>query len=229
MTERRYREEEVRRIFGLATQKAAETSPSSPANGLTLAEMQNIGLEVGLHPDAVARAAALYEERTPQLVRKSMGVPVEVGRTVALERALTDHEWDQLVAELRHTFQAKGKSTMQGGLREWRNGNLHASIEPTESGYRLRMGTVKGDAAGMNALGASGIVASVVTLVSLALSQDLAADPDVLLGPVMFATAGIGVLISNWVRLPRWAQRRAQQMNHIAARIRSIMAVKEDS
>ena len=56
MTERRYRDDEVRKIFKLATtQKAAEPRSLPAADGLTLSDIQSIGSEVGLDPDAVAR------------------------------------------------------------------------------------------------------------------------------------------------------------------------------
>jgi len=36
-------------------------------------------------------------------------------------------------------FCAKGKLTSEGGLREWSHGTLQALIEPTRTGYRLRL------------------------------------------------------------------------------------------
>ncbi len=233
MTERRYREEEVRKVFGIATTESvaetpAETPPkASPttAVGLTLAEMQSIGLEVGLDPDAVARAASSLEVGDTRAWQKSMGMPIEVGVTTPLPRAITDHEWELLVAELRATFHAKGKIATYGGLREWSNGNLHACVEPTETGYRLRMTTLKSSARGMNALGVTGIVTSVVVYGSLLASGAApGALVDALMAPVIFGVAGLGVLANNWFTLPGWAQRRKEQMNHIATKLRAITA-----
>jgi hypothetical protein len=230
MKDRRYREDEVRKIFGLATEKTAEPPAASTTQGLTLAEMQSIGLEVGLDPDAVARAAATFEARAPQHLRKSWGMPIEVGRTVSLPRAMTDHEWEQLVAELRRTFRAKGDISAHGGLKEWTNGNLHASVEPTETGYRLRLGTLKGDAAGFNALGVTGIAAAAVVsagrLATGAIS--LSNFADLMIVPILLGVAGAAALASNWIRLPRWANKRQLQMNHIAARVRAIMGISTD-
>lgn len=231
MTQRRYRDDEVREISGLATtEKISDPPSSSTANGLTLAEIQSIGLEVGLESDVVARAAAALDARAPQHWRKSWGMPIEVGLTVPLPRSLADLEWEQLVAELRTTFRATGKITTHGGLREWTNGNLHASVEPIEAGYRLRLGTLKGDAAGVNALGAAGIVASTVVFGSLLVSGDLVSGNllAALLKPIILGAAGIGAFAANWFRLPRWARQRDEQMNHIAARLRSIMGMRSD-
>ena len=117
------------------------------AEGLTLAELQAIGHEVGLPPERIFEAAsALDRRREVPPSRTSLGVPISVGLTVDLPRAPTDREWDMLVAELRTTFRARGRVESTGGSRQWVNGNLHAYVEPTQSGYRLRMGTLKGNA-----------------------------------------------------------------------------------
>lgn len=226
MTERRYREDEVRKIFGLATtQNVPERSAPTTVDGLTLPDIQSIGLEVGLEPDAIARAAATLDSGAVADVRKSWGEPVEVLRTVSLPRAPTDHEWELLVAELRATFRARGKITTHGGLREWRNGNLYASIEPTETGNRLRMGTFKGDASSVNALGAVGIVASTITFGSLAFwgVPTSVGDVALYLGPLLLGGGGIVAIAANRLRLPRWRNERSDQMAHIAARIQTIM------
>ena len=222
MNERRYRDEEIREIFKRATTDKGENLPAArSATGLTLSEVQSIGQEVGIDPDVVARAAAALDARSaPSIpVRKSLGMPVEVGLTVPLAKPMTDHQWEMLVGELRRVFRAKGKVTTFGTSREWRNGNLHASVEPTESGYRLRMGTIKGDAAGINALGALGIFASWATTAA----HFIINDPTAIMPPIVMGVVGIGAFAVNAVRLPAWARQREAQMNQIAAKARAIM------
>ena len=77
-------------------------------------------------------------------------MPIAVGRTLPLPRPLTDREWGMLVTDLRETFGATGRVGEDGNARYWRNGNLHAFVEPAEGGYRLRLGTVKGNAIALN-------------------------------------------------------------------------------
>ncbi|MGH7471258.1 MAG: hypothetical protein ACRENP_25190 [Longimicrobiales bacterium] len=224
MTERRYREDEVREIFGLATRRSTDPPPLSRTDGLTLAEIQGIGREVGLEPGDVARAAATLAARGMTLPRRtSLGMPIGVGRIVPLARALTDAEWEQLVAELRSTFGARGKVTTQGSLREWFNGNLHACVEPAEGGYRLRLGTLKSDARGLNALGLMGIAAATITYATLAVSGGLAESVFL---PTMLGTGGVVAFVANRLRLPRWARQREQQMEYIAGRVGSIVNTK---
>lgn len=219
MSERRYGEAEVRRIFELATRPGALQRRPHAAEGMTLAELQSIGAEAGVEADAIARAAAFLDTRPPRPARRSWGMPIEVGRLVPLRRGLTDHEWDQLVGELRSTFGARGRSAVQGSLREWSNGNLHVCVEPSGEGYRLRMGTVKGDAAGVNAFGAILLATGATALASLGISGELQGG---LLVPALLGSAGSGAFLANLLRLPRWARQRERQMDHVAARVRAI-------
>lgn len=221
MDERRYGEAEVREIFGRAA-GAGIPEPRAPsaASGLTLPEMQSIGVEVGLDRDAVARAAASLDSR-PARPRRSLGMPIEVARLVPLPRAPTDHEWEQLVGELRTTFGARGRITGQGNLREWSNGNLHACIEPAGEGYRLRLGTVKGNAIQMNVLGGVAAATGAITVGAVALSTGIGHG---LFPPMMMAAGGVGLLLGNMLRLPGWARRRAAQMERIAKWFREIVA-----
>jgi hypothetical protein len=219
--ERRFGEEEVRRILELATRTDHGDVPTSQTGqGLTLAEIQSIGVEVGVPPEVVARAAAALAEPNSNPPRTSWGMPIEVRRTIPLPRALSDAEWDRVVAELRSTFRARGKITAMGGLREWSNGNLHACVEPTDNGHRLRIGTLKGDASGINALGATGIAAASLLA---GLTAFAGATPD-LAGPLMLGLAGAGALVANLVRLPRWARERNRQMAQIENSVRHIVA-----
>jgi hypothetical protein len=110
---------------------------------------------------------------------------------------------------------------VQGGLREWANGNLHACVEPAGNGYRLRLGTIKGNAAGMNALGATGVAAGALVIGAGVLTGG---SLEAVFGPILLATSGAGAFLANWLRLPQWAQRRQRQMEHIEARVRMIVA-----
>src|SRR5687767_9589176 len=69
---RKYREDEVREIFGLAARRTnAEPRPLAAAEGLTLAEIKDIGREVGLESADIARAASAIDARTTPLPRRT--------------------------------------------------------------------------------------------------------------------------------------------------------------
>lgn len=217
MPERRYDDKEIAAIF-----RAAADSPTLPSRevprdeGLTLAELQTIGREVGIAPGAVADAAHALDVRGGAQSRTFLGLPIGVSRTVNLNRRLSDAEWERLVVQLREVFNARGATRSDGSLRQWTNGNLQVLLEPTETGHRLRFGTLHGGAsamigAGLMTLGISGIVA-IVTALSGHLGQ---AVP----GIAFLVLAGLGMITSGAVRLPGWARLRGRQMEAIATRV----------
>lgn len=220
--ERRYREDEIQEIFERAASKEARGVPAPVHEaGLTLSDLQDIGRQVGLEPARIAEAATALDTRPEILPRRTMwGVPVSVGQIVELDRAPTDREWELLVAEIRRTFGARGQLTEAGSLREWSNGNLHVYVEPTETGHRLRMGTLKGNAASVTAMGVVGLGMGIVFLISLLADGKLAKG---LFLPVAFMVMGAAALVSNLVGLPKWALQREQQMNHIANRATELI------
>ncbi len=192
----------------------------SEVEGLTLEELQSVGREVGLAPERVARAAEALDARAEIVPRGTLlGSPVGVGRVVPLPRAATDREWQFLVAELRETFGAKGKVVSHGGVREWSNGNLHAVLEETVAGPQLRLGTRKGNAIEVAIMGTVGLGMAVILTVALAVTGRV----DTLFLPVLFTSLGGGALAWNALRLPRWADERERQMDHVAARARALL------
>jgi len=220
MAERRYNDKEIAAIF----RAAAEQEPQNPQRevardeGLTLAELQAIGGEVGISSAAVAQAARAVDVRLGPASRTLLGLPIGVSRTVNLNRRLTDEEWERLVVQLREVFNARGRTRSEGSLRQWTNGNLQVLLEPTETGHRLRFGTVHGAAraaigAGFGVLGIAAIVA-----VSGAIWGTLG---DAMSGIALMAAAGVGMIVSGALRLPRWARLRERQMEALAARITS--------
>lgn len=225
--ERRYGEKEVAEIFeAAASPRGPGGRALSSADGLTLGELQAIGAEVGIAPERIADAATALDLRRRAAPRRTLlGMPVTVGRTVELPRAPTDREWELLVAELRETFGAHGKDRSSGGLRAWTNGNLHAYVEPTESGHRLRLGTLKGNSVALGRLGIAGLVVGLLMLAVLLLTG---APTDDLEMAALFALMGIAALAVNALRLPRWAHEREEQMEYIAARARTLIRAEPE-
>ena len=215
--ERRYEEREIAEIF----EAAAAPATARGAQGLTLSELQAIGGEVGIAPERIAAAAAGLARRPVQAPRRtSLGVPVSTGRVLELPRALTDREWGLLLGEVRATFGAAGREVVQGDTRQWRNSNLHVFVEPSATGYRLRMGTLKGDASAVNGIGLGGIVMGAVTAGSTLTGADPASG---LAGALALAALGVGALAFNAVRLPRWVRERDAQMDYLVERTREIV------
>jgi hypothetical protein len=214
MSERRYSEEEVAEIFERATQAQQFGRRQLPASeGVTLAELQEIGGEVGIPADLVAHAAHSLD-RAASPSRKFLGVPIGVGHVVDLRRQLTDDEWEQFVVVLRETFDARGSVRYDGPFRQWTNGNLQALLEPTETGHRIRFRTTNGSArawmtGGVGLLGLAGAVFTAILVTGRG-------DAGALMSLV---TIGLGMFGVGALRLPSWARLRRRQMEALAERL----------
>ena len=219
--ERRYTDDEVAEIFEAASKPVVQRDePADPASptGLTLARLQEIGQEVGIAPERIAEAAAALEMRRPPIPRRTdLGMPVSAAHIVDIPRPLTDREWSLVVADLRETFGAWGREGSQGETRMWWNNNLHAVVEPTPTGYRLRLGTLKADGFAMNRVGVAAIAMSLVVAFAVG------GTPDAIPGILAVGSMGAGAFAFNALRLPRWARLREQQMQGVAERTLALL------
>jgi hypothetical protein len=174
--------------------------------GLTLASLLEIGREVGISPALISQAARSLEMAGKPTSRTFLGLPVGVGRTIEFDRPLSDSDWERLVADLRETFEARGVVRYDGPFRQWTNGNLQALLEPTPSGHRLRLQTVKGNSRALMTWGIAVLGVAAATSIPVAVAGSLSNGSIVGVG---FMTAmGIGMFAVGAVRLPGWARQR---------------------
>lgn len=233
--ERRYDEDEVRRILDLATRAEASARPTTAAaGGLTLADLQEIAGEVGIPAPLVARAAAELDRQGPAAAPgaalaapggprphpRVLGLPMGVEHEVRLPRNLTDEEWGGLVLDLRRTFAAAGRADSMGSVREWRNGNLHVAVVPDGEEARLTMGTQKGSFRQMAVGGSFLLTFAVVLLVVMVLTGEMEAGA--IVAPAVLGSIGLALLGVNAAGLPPWAHRRARQFEEIGERARAL-------
>jgi hypothetical protein len=220
MSERRFNETEVAAIF----ERAAEAQQSGlnnlpSAQGMTLTDLQEIGSEVGISREQLALAAKAIELGGRPTSSEFLGLPVGVGLIIDLGRKLSDDEWDRFVVDLRETFDARGTLRSEGTLRHWANGNLQAHLEPTATGHRIRLRTVKGDARGLIIGGIGMLGFATAALIAAALRGAVGADVGFLLSQAVLATGGAAMFGIGAFRLPGWARLRRRQMEDVAARI----------
>ncbi len=219
MTERRYTEAEVAQIFErAATAQHGARRALPPAEGITLADLQDIGREVGLPPDLVAQAARSLDSGGRSDSRRFLGLPIGVGTTVELGRRISDEEWERLVVDLRLTFDARGVVRHDGAFRQWTNGNLQALLEPTPTGHRLRLRTVKGLAWSLMGTGLAILGVAAAVVVASAVAGKLA-DPGTAAGIAFLSSVGLFLFGGGAVPLPGWARLRRRQMEAVAARL----------
>ena len=230
MADRHYDDDEAREIFDEASRSPGTPEGRSAAmtsgSGFTLAELQEIGAEAGIDPLRIAQAARSLQYRpeiVPGPVRRMAGLPVGVSRTVDLGPSFDDADWNRLVVDLRDTFDARGTIHVQGGFREWTNGNLQALVEPTGDGFQLRLRTRKETAWATLGLSLVGLVFSVFLTLVLLNKGELDVKWVV---PAFFALMSVGGVVSQMVQLPAWARTREQQMEAVARR--ALLGVAEE-
>ena len=124
---------------------------AAPPDGLTLAELQEIGRQAGLDPEHVAAAVAESDASGPTAPPASyLGVSVEPRASRVVPGEVTDEAWEQMVNRLRRMFRSKGAPVELGRVREWSSGlrsNLHATLEPVEGGTLVALETSKAEEA----------------------------------------------------------------------------------
>lgn len=224
MTEdRRYGEEEVRQIFDKAAKSQDATGGLPSEGGMSLEELRRIGVEVGIRPEHVERAARSLDARRDSGRIRVLGLPIGVARSVELDRPLSEAEWERLVVDLRETFDARGRMGGAGSFKQWTNGNLQALLEPAGPTHRLRLRTRKGSAQAL--ITAAGIL-TVLALVSMLLAffGTGGAGSALELGLVGAALFGAAA-----VQLPGWAARRERQMEEVAQRALLMSSVESHS
>lgn len=232
MTDRRYSEDEVAEIFDSATREARRALPgpgegATAEAGLTLDQLQQIAGEVGIAPEAVARGAAALEVRrsSTEQLRRFSGVPIGASRGLRLPRTMTDDEWGRFVSLLRETFDAEGKVSVQGELREWRNGNLAVTLSPEGDGARLGMRTRRQGWEALPAAGGASVGMSLVVALAGFVKGDVS---ETLPGAVALLTMGTGAWTYGFLALRSWARERLEQfrgLGRVAAEVTSAGAL----
>ena len=223
MVERRYTESEIADIFANAAKRGVAPPPTSTNNGLTITELQHIAREVGLEPEAVAQAAARLDvpavtSRQPaKVTRHHFWLPIEIGRTVHLPHRLTDDEWAQLVADLRTTFDTRGKTLESDAVREWRGGDVHAVLTRTDTGEQFQLRSFRRQGVVMLW---TAVLSFNVAVVSFAFPLAGLNDNVIFLQTATFAAAAtVGIVAATAQRLKAWSRQGRQQIDSVITRL----------
>ena len=213
---RRYSEQEIAEILRRATEAEEVVPPRAAGTGLTLAQIQEAGGEVGIAAARIERAARSLDLPDAPPPARFLGARRSVTRIVPLDRPLSDDEWMRLVVILRETFEAKGTVESIGPLQTWYNGNLQVHVEPSDGGHRVRMSTFKGNVTELTVMGSAFLLMAIFTGLLIYFKKGM--DVGLIMSG-MFGALGLGVIGSTRLALPAWADRRAAQMEEIAKRI----------
>jgi hypothetical protein len=172
INERRFTDREVREIL----KRAAERRPTqglTVGRGLSLAELQSIGKEVGIDPsqlEEVARSVVLQSELSPH---PFLGVPTVVRSMRTVEGQLDPTQTAAVLSTIRNIMGRHGEVSEVGGSLEWRTKG--GSVETLVSVSSRGGGTIVEGSANLRQLAVGtfipgGIVTSVIALMGIALS-----------------------------------------------------------
>lgn len=215
---RRYTEAEIAAILKQAARDQEDDRSGASHDGLTLAEIKEAGQAAGIAPEFIARAAATVDVDAltppPQVY---LGQRISVAHAVALPGPFTDADWDVLVRDLRHTFNAHGTVSQSGAARRWSNGNLRVYVEPTAGGHRLRFRTRNAGLQQRLAGGLGLVLMSVFVAAVLLIDGDAGMASALGMGGLL-ALVAAGLYGSGAYQLPRWRAERAQQMRDVGRR-----------
>ncbi|MEM1116079.1 MAG: hypothetical protein AAF845_08400 [Bacteroidota bacterium] len=143
---RQFTEEEAQRIFARAAERQHQAP--TPAGGLTLDELQEIGAAAGLDPEHVAAAVAEAQVR-PSPVPTWQGVPLRSNASRVVAGEVSEAAWMRMVDQMRATHQTPGVIERAEGRRVWRQyeGSLHGAslmVTPDPAGALLQVESVRG-------------------------------------------------------------------------------------
>jgi hypothetical protein len=219
--ERRYSEEEVRRILADAVEVDSSTAARAEG-GLTVEQIRRVAAEAGLSQASVTTAIATLDHvsaapATPRL----LGLPVGVASTVVLPGAIADAEWRRLVGFLQDTFEARGREEHGGGRREWRNGNLRIALEAVDGATLLHLRTRKESARSLIRAGGSVLLGSLVFGVA---STVATGGMTAIAGVLAMGVGGLAMAAAGALQIPSWSSERQRQFQAVADYARSLSA-----
>ena len=219
---RKFSEEEISRIF---EQAAKEQEEGDDHSGLTLSELQSIGAQSGLDPEAIARAAKkikLVLRLDPR--KRKFKSDVGVGGTAELPGKITSSDWEELLPEIRNEFNAPGKAISDGYRKEWSNGNLKVLIENGREQDRLRLSSVNGRKIAQLRLSATMAILGFFFVI-----MGAAESEEVFVFAMMTLLAAFATYWLTRRSLKKWANKREAQMAAITEKAGELALNRVDS
>jgi len=116
---RLYNETETGALIQLATEIQHDTT-DSPERGLSLREIEQIAVDLGIAPEHLRAAAIQLENRSSSGMRRRLwGGPFVIDQRRHAESRLTEEQWEQIVLELRRRTGSTGRVDAFGQILEW--------------------------------------------------------------------------------------------------------------
>jgi hypothetical protein len=215
--QRRYSDQEFALILRTASETESGPAPASPQRGLTLAEIQDVAMEVGIDPNRVARAAALLpSSKRGALIRVVGGSPrLRLEHTVPAE--LSPADLGRIVDAARRVLDTQGETREVLGGLEWKAGTSTfapaVSVTPRE-GETVLQASTDGTEAMVGFYGGVGLPLGFVITVTLGKLFFGQTDPGMLAAFASGMPLAFLVARALWRRsASRWRERLIQLMD----------------
>lgn len=118
ISDRRFTDREVRAILKEAV-KRAPTTALARREGLTLAELKGIGLEVGIDPDRLEDAARSVTGKGGVRPNRLIGAPTRLNVERRVERGFDPEATPRFLSLIRRTMGQQGEVAELRGSLEW--------------------------------------------------------------------------------------------------------------
>jgi hypothetical protein len=177
MSERQFDESEIGPILQRASELQAGLA-SGAGSGLTLSELQRLASEVGIDPVMVERAAREKASQPIDPIIDERATSILLDQTV--DGRLTDEDWEDVVADLRHYTRRPGTTRQRGSAMEWtfRSDSGGVTFSASRRGDQTRLRLMGDLAAGVQTAWAIGpIISSVVAIMAGALLYKQGGNP----------------------------------------------------
>lgn len=225
---RRYGDKEVRRLLQRAAELQKQESVreyGDDAGGLTLADLQEVAAEAGIHPRYIQRAAAGIEGSGPSgLAARLAGTELTITVERIVPGELPEEGFEQAILEIQRAFSGSGNPSMVGRTLMWKSdamehqSSLQVTVSSRHGETRIRAeerlhGTAAAAHLGLVVGAGMGVGLGVGFSVGLAV-----------LGSALFATlfpvgaiGGIYAGVRHWMK--KFGVKRRRELERMADRI----------
>jgi hypothetical protein len=215
---RRFTDREMKLIF----ERAGEADVAAQSEqGYSLAEMQEIALQVGLNPIDIAKAASTI--RAPESSYPILGAPVRFHASRTLPARLTEDGIASVAFRIREATGFHGELRNVPGGVEWRvrtaTGLFVVDFTTRGDGTRIDLTVARDDEAVLTAMGAgaAGAIAGVAAGYFVANALQVVAFGEVVVSAVTAIGGAWAAMRLLWPRVARrWAKKTDALMQSIS-------------
>lgn len=140
---RLYNEHEISAVLKRAAELQRTEGPID-TSGLSLAELEQIAADVGIDPAFIKTAAMELDEGRPDEAFHFWGGPTSVELERIVEGEMSEAQWEEVVAEIRHVYEVAGETGQLGRTLQWVHRDqtgerAHVTLTPTGGQTRIRI------------------------------------------------------------------------------------------